>query len=68
MATYDTWLLILVAPVLWWLMAMFRAVVDVRARQVPITGWDTMEEANCDEGGVNFLQGGEDDDSVYRVA
>jgi hypothetical protein len=50
------------------MMAMFRAVVDVRARQVPITDWDTMEEANGDEGGVNYLQGGEDDGSVYRAA
>jgi hypothetical protein len=37
MAAYDTWLLVLVAPVLWWLMAMVRAVMDVRARAVAAT-------------------------------
>jgi hypothetical protein len=44
MATYDTWLLIAVAPALWWLMAMVRAVIDVRARAVPMTEWDTSDD------------------------
>lgn len=47
MATYDMWLLLLVAPALWWLMAMVRAVIDVRARAVRMTEWDSsLEDAN----------------------
>lgn len=37
MATYDLWLLMLTAPALWWLMALIRAVMDVRARAVLVT-------------------------------
>ncbi len=44
MAAYDTWLLALVAPVLWWLMAMVRAVVDVRARAVAVAERDGSRE------------------------
>lgn len=44
MATYDLWLLLLIAPALWWLMAMVRAVIDVRARAVPMTDWDSSME------------------------
>jgi hypothetical protein len=44
MATYDMWLLLLVAPGLWWLMAMVRAVIDVRARGVRTTEWDSSLE------------------------
>jgi hypothetical protein len=44
MATYDMWLLLLVAPALWWLMAMVRAVIDVRARAVRMTEWDSSME------------------------
>jgi hypothetical protein len=46
MTNYDTWLLLLVVPALGWLMAMVRAVRDVRARQISVTEWDSMEEAN----------------------
>ena len=41
MAAYDTWLLVLVAPVLWWLVAMARAVIDMRAR----AEWDPSVDA-----------------------
>jgi hypothetical protein len=32
MATYDLLVLLLLAPALWWLMAMVRAVIGVRSR------------------------------------
>ncbi len=44
MATYDLWLLVLMAPALWWLVAMVRAVVDLRARAVPMTDWESSAE------------------------
>lgn len=44
MATYDLWLLILLAPALWWLAALVRAVLDVRARAVPMTDWGSATE------------------------
>ncbi|MDP1806142.1 MAG: hypothetical protein Q8K72_13305 [Acidimicrobiales bacterium] len=44
MATYDLWLLVLMAPALWWLVAMVRAVVDLRARAVPMTDWERSAE------------------------
>lgn len=31
MATYDLWVLLLMAPAFWWLLGMVRAVMDVRA-------------------------------------
>lgn len=44
MATYDLWLLVLMAPALWWLAALVRAVLDVRARAVPMTDWEGSAE------------------------
>jgi hypothetical protein len=38
--TYDTWLLLLLAPTMWWLVAMVRAAVAVRERAVEATDWD----------------------------
>ena len=32
MSDYDTWVLVMVAPAMWWLIAMVRAVLDLRAR------------------------------------
>lgn len=44
MASYDLWLLVLMAPALWWLMALVRAVLDVRARAVPMADLDSSAE------------------------
>lgn len=44
MATYDLWLLILLAPALWWLVALVRAVLDVRERAVPMADWGSSTE------------------------
>lgn len=44
MATYDLWLLVLVAPAMWWVVALVRAVLDVRARAVPMTDWESAAE------------------------
>ena len=51
MAAYDTLLLVLVAPSLWWVMAMVRAVMDVRARAVAVTEWDGSEELTAEFAG-----------------
>ena len=40
MATYETFLLMLVVPVLWWLMALVRAFIELRARAVPMAESD----------------------------
>lgn len=44
MATYDLWLLVLMAPALWWLMGLIRAVMDVRAHAIPMTDWEHSPE------------------------
>jgi len=44
MATYETFLLMLVVPVLWWLMALLRAFMDLRARAAETSEWDGSEE------------------------
>ena len=41
MAAYDLWLLVMLAPALFWLVVMFRAVKDVHERAVEVTEWDS---------------------------
>lgn len=46
MASYDILVLVILVPTLWWLMAMVRAVLNVRARDVAMTKLDpSMDEA-----------------------
>jgi hypothetical protein len=44
MKSYDTWVLVMLAPAVWWLVAMVRAVIDVRSRALPITEWEPSVE------------------------
>lgn len=40
MTTYDTWVLIMLAPAVWWVLGMVRAVIAVRARAADVE-WDS---------------------------